>query len=107
MLVPSTALNPEDAFYYQHFDFVNDYKGMAADNSKPLMDKCEPKDTAKIIEEFSPENLSVKAMWEAIAEVGLKKIIAVEVDHCPQSYGCLLLTEKNEKIIYSGDTLPC
>ena len=46
-------------------------------------------------------------MWLAAKECGLSKIIAFEVDHCPQSYGCLLLTENNEKICYSGDTLPC
>jgi ribonuclease Z len=40
-------------------------------------------------------------------KAGLSKIIAVEVDHCPFSYGCLLITDKNEKVIYSGDTLPC
>ena len=28
VLVPSTALNPEKAFYYQKFDFINDYKGI-------------------------------------------------------------------------------
>jgi len=47
-------------------------------------------------------------MFSVIKEtMGLSKIIAVEVDHCPQSYGCLLLTTQNEKIVYSGDTLPC
>lgn len=47
-------------------------------------------------------------MMKVIQETcSLNKIIAVEVDHCPQSYGCLLITDKNEKIIYSGDTLPC
>ena len=39
--------------------------------------------------------------------LGLSKVIAVEVDHCPQSYGCLLLQTNGDKIVYSGDTLPC
>jgi ribonuclease BN (tRNA processing enzyme) len=39
--------------------------------------------------------------------LGLEKVIAVEVDHCPQSYGCLLLGANGDKIVYSGDTLPC
>jgi hypothetical protein len=92
VLIPSTALNPEDSFYYQHFDFVNDYKGIKEDTSKPLLDKCEKKDTSKLIEEFNPSDPSVQEMWKTIEQVGLKKIIAVEVDHCPQSYGCLLVT---------------
>lgn len=42
--------------------------------------------------------------------MGLSKIIAVEVDHCPQSYACLLVGDNlgvGKKIIYSGDTTPC
>lgn len=39
--------------------------------------------------------------------IGLKKIVAVEVDHCPSSYACMLITNENEKIVYSGDTAPC
>jgi ribonuclease BN (tRNA processing enzyme) len=41
----------------------------------------------------------------------IEKIIAVEVDHCPQSYACLLYSKNDfgpgNKIIYSGDTRPC
>ena len=41
----------------------------------------------------------------------IDKIIAVEVNHCPQSYACLLVAKegfgKGGKIIYSGDTTPC
>ena len=39
--------------------------------------------------------------------MGHIKIIAVEVDHCPQSYGCLLVSDNGDKIVYSGDALPC
>lgn len=39
--------------------------------------------------------------------MNINKIVAVEVDHCPQSFACLLINDKNEKILYSGDTLPC
>ena len=44
---------------------------------------------------------------------GIDKIIAFEVDHCIESYGCLIkfnkdvLKEGNGCIIYSGDTRPC
>ena len=41
----------------------------------------------------------------------IDQMIAVEVDHCPQSYACLLIANENfgpgNKIIYSGDTRPC
>lgn len=43
--------------------------------------------------------------------MGIEKIIAVEVDHCPQSYACLLVGQNGlgpgGKILYSGDTTPC
>lgn len=46
-------------------------------------------------------------MNEVCKEMGLNKIIAIEVDHCPQSYGCLIVAENGDKIVYSADTLPC
>ena len=47
-------------------------------------------------------------MWQVCREaLGIEKIIAVEVDHCPQSYGCLLVLQDGGRLIYSGDTLPC
>jgi ribonuclease Z len=46
-------------------------------------------------------------MFKVCRSMGLRKVIAVEVDHCPQSYACLLLSENGDKIVYSGDTLPC
>ena len=58
-------------------------------------------------ESHQPKTVEGQEFYEVCKEVGLSKIIAVEVDHCPQSYACLLLTEKNDKIVYSGDTLPC
>ena len=42
--------------------------------------------------------------------MGIEKVIAVEVDHCPQSYACLLVGTElgpGQKAIYSGDTRPC
>ena len=42
--------------------------------------------------------------------MGIDKILAVEVDHCPQSYACLIISKEfnnGGKIIYSGDTRPC
>ena len=39
--------------------------------------------------------------------MGIDKIIAVEVNHCPQSYACLLTSIQHGNILYSGDTTPC
>lgn len=43
--------------------------------------------------------------------MNIDKVLAIEVDHCPQSYACLLVGGTNmgpgNKIIYSGDTRPC
>ena len=40
-------------------------------------------------------------------EMSYERMIAVEVDHCPQSYACLLMSREHGNIMYSGDTLPC
>ena len=46
--------------------------------------------------------------------MGVKKILAIEVDHCTDSYGCLIVSQKERgdgdgfgRIFYSGDTVPC
>ena len=113
VLVSSVLLNPEPLYYYQsQFDFKDDYKGMKAETTLPLSETDVSERSAdemqKIIDEFNPENVHVQNLWKLVNEtMNLKKIIAVEVDHCPQSYGCLLVQANGDKIIYSGDTLPC
>ena len=47
---------------------------------------------------------------ELKACMNIDRLVAVEVHHCPQSYGCLLYSDEfgpGKKIIYSGDTRPC
>lgn len=46
--------------------------------------------------------------------MGIKKILSIEVDHCTDSFGCLIVSEKERgdgdgfgRIFYSGDTVPC
>jgi len=113
VLVSSVLLNPEPLCYYQsQFDFKDDYKGMKAETTLPLSDadvtERSAEEMQKIIQDFNPESTDVQNLWKAVQQtMNLKKIIAVEVDHCPQSYGCLLIQADDEKIIYSGDTLPC
>lgn len=40
-------------------------------------------------------------------ELGIKQLYSIEVDHCVESYGCLLLGPQFGRIFYSGDTSPC
>ena len=44
----------------------------------------------------------------------VKKLLAVETDHCIESYGCLIVSQKDHgfedgfgRIFYSGDTCIC
>ena len=76
-----------------------------------LVESCDPKDEKeidKILKNFKPKTADGVEMTEVLAsELGIDKIVAVEVDHCPQSYACLLISAGHGNIIYSGDTLPC
>jgi len=76
-----------------------------------LIDKCMPKDKAEMkatCEKFVPETEAGQEMWKVLSEsMDIDRLIAVEVDHCPQSYACLVESQSFGKIIYSGDTLPC
>jgi len=50
-------------------------------------------------------------MAKTVSEIMDMRVLSVEVDHCPQSYACLLVSPNQfgpgNKIIYSGDTRPC
>ena len=43
--------------------------------------------------------------------MNIDHMLAIEVEHCPQSYACMIVAESNfgpgTKIVYSGDTRPC
>ena len=65
------------------------------------------------IKDFEPKCEKSKEMAKLLQMLLNIKIVAVEVDHCPQSYGCLIYSmDENvfgpgNKIVYSGDTRPC
>ena len=48
-------------------------------------------------------------MWDLLKiEMSIEKVIAVEVDHCPQCFACLLISSKHGNILNSADTsFPC
>jgi ribonuclease Z len=78
------------------------------DPARPHTKYCNKREVDDRINRFNPEQKEIQDMYKLVSEtMGVKKIVAVEVDHCPQSYGCLIITNNDEKILYSGDTVPC
>ena len=92
-----------------HFDNEELFDG------RPWQKECEEvpeEDMRERIDKFEPVCEKAKEMWQVLQkDMKIDKLIAVEVDHCFQSYGCLLVAEENfgagNKILYSGDTRPC
>ena len=39
--------------------------------------------------------------------MGINKLLSIEVDHCVESYACLIDSSNFGRILYSGDTCPC
>jgi ribonuclease Z len=55
-----------------------------------------------------PKSAIAAEMYEMmLKEYGIQRLLAIEVNHCPQSYACLIESEAHGKLVYSGDTLPC
>ena len=54
-------------------------------------------------------------MMQVVRKImNVSKILAIETDHCTESYGCLIISTKPHgqddgfgRIFYSGDTNPC
>ena len=47
-------------------------------------------------------------MYEFLrTEMSIEKLIAVEVEHCEMSFGCLLVSKEHGNIFYSGDSRVC
>lgn len=54
-------------------------------------------------------------MMEVVNQtMNVKKLLAIETDHCVESYGCLIVSQNEMgvndgfgRIFYSGDTNPC
>lgn len=110
VLVPSIELNPESHYYYQAKTQM-DYFGITHEDSLPHKDLCEPVPLEEInrrIKQFEPKTERAHELLDMLKqECGIDRMLAVEVDHCPQSYACLIESEEHGKLLYSGDTLPC
>lgn len=108
ILVPSIDLNPEKCFYYQKQNASNTIEAIYGIPDKAVCDPLSVEEVQKRIQEFTPPSEESKEMLQVLRdECGIDHLLAVEVDHCPQSYGCLIESKAHGKIVYSGDTLPC
>jgi ribonuclease BN (tRNA processing enzyme) len=84
-------------------------------DTRPLVvggDKPQTKEEIQAkIDNFEPLCALSQEMRAMLRQkMNIDQILAIEVDHCPQSYACLLYAKQNfgpgNKIIYSGDTQP-
>lgn len=119
--VDPRSLNPETVYYYQTYEFVAYRDAEKKDllytegDARELVSECKPiskEESDKKIEEFVPQDEAALEMYASLKQaMNLDQVIAVEVDHCPQSYACMLVAKEGlgpgGKIIYSGDTTPC
>jgi hypothetical protein len=68
-----------------------------------------------MIEAQTPKSQAALEMTHMLNHLmGVKKILSIEVDHCTDSFGCLIISQKDRgdadgfgRIFYSGDTVPC
>lgn len=113
VLVPSNDLNPEPEFYYQQEERV---KGQFESSiPRPKCPERTFEEANKLIAAHKPTTqaaLDFEAMLNTTMNVS--KILAVEVDHCTESFGCLIISQRERgdqdgfgRIFYSGDTNPC
>jgi hypothetical protein len=97
-LVPSTELNPESVKYYGFGE-----EGMYRSKDKMqqqadfgLSDQCQPMTYEEVnarIAAMEPKSQQGIEMTQVLNDLmGVKKICAVEVDHCTESYGCLIVS---------------
>lgn len=114
-LVPSKSFNPEDQYYYQFYE-PNRYRDVEAgeildkEDTRPLVEECSIEDKTERINKFVPLCEKSRELQSMLSQTLGLKLIAVEVDHCPQSYACMLIGDSlgpGKKLIYSGDTRPC
>lgn len=60
------------------------------------------------IHNHRPKSEGAFEMMRVLGEtMNVDKLLAVEVDHCIESYGCLVQSPDFGRILYSGDTRPC
>lgn len=61
-----------------------------------------------MIEKHVPKTGEAKEMLEFLSkQLNVKHLLAVEADHCIESYACLIDSPDFGRILYSGDTRPC
>jgi hypothetical protein len=97
-LVSSAELNPETSKYYG-FGEEGLYRSKDKMQSQALNgfeDKCPPISYDEVnlrVEAMEPQSQQGIEMTQMLCDLmGVKKICAIEVDHCTESYGCLIVS---------------
>ena len=117
VLVPSNDLNPEPELYYQTDEDLLRAKGKTVTESI-FKKKCPSRDydeMQSMISKHQPNTKEAKDFIKMLNEtMNVSKILAIETDHCTESYGCLVISANERgvedgfgRIFYSGDTNPC
>ena len=99
VVVPSNDLNPEKAAYY------------GDENDRFVKQKCYAKNLEEVnelIHNQTPKTEQAIEMMRVLKDtMNVDKLLSIEVDHCIESYGCLIQSPDFGRILYSGDTRPC
>ena len=119
-LVSSAELNPESKKFYGFGEegLMRSKDKLQQQAADGLIDTCPLISYDEVnnrIEAMEPKSKQGIEMYQMLSEVmGVKKMCAIEVDHCTESYGCLIVSENERgvsdgfgRIFYSGDTNPC
>ena len=99
-LVPAHELNPEDKYYYQsERDLIEHQRAVAEwgyeqDTRQKATDKPKIADFAASFQKFSSftptSSVALNLLNVLKSKYGIAQLCAVEVDHCVQSYACVL-----------------
>ena len=95
VLVPSNDLNPESTKYYGTDESTYRQRQKFAIPSE-IVDKCPEKtydEVNSLIDAHLPKTPEALEMLEFMQrKMKLKSVLAIETDHCVESYGCLIIS---------------
>jgi hypothetical protein len=97
-LVSSAELNPETSKYYGFGEegLFRSKDKMQSQALNGFEDKCPPISYDEVnlrVEAMEPQSQQGIEMTQMLRDLmGVKKICAIEVDHCTESYGCLIVS---------------
>lgn len=93
MFIDTADLNPEEQLFYK-------------EGEEKECEEVKKEDIAARIASFEPRSPNAKALLLLLkATLGIQFLLSIEADHCQESFGVVMITDKRS-ILYSGDTLP-